>query len=168
MPASFSFTLTADASAVVPAAGTVPPSPVVTGQASTAKKSGLLWPLKLGSNGNFVTGVGDDLRTARVAFVMATRASSSSGSGEIPMRMRLGSTAHLLLNTSFNDVREALAVVYGQRALATALPNEIVMSAEVESFDTGEVNVTLFVADRRTVDRSALKKVPVKIARRPK
>lgn len=166
MPATFTFTLTPDASSsvVAPAA---PAQPVVLGQASTAKKSGLIWPFTVGSSGNPVTGMGDDLRESRVAFVVATRASSHAASGEIPMRMRLGSIAYLLLNTSFNDVREGLAVVYGQRALSQALPNEVVMAAEVETHENGEVNVTLYVADRRTVDRANPSKVPIKIARKP-
>ncbi len=82
------------------------------------------------------------------------------------MRMRLGSLAHLLLNTSFNDVREALAVLYGQRAMSAALPYELVMAAAVDSDTKGEVNVTLFVADRRTVDKGKLQRIPVKITRR--
>ena len=166
MPASFVFTLTPDPSSSV-SAPAAPAQPVVLGQASTAKKSGLIWPFRIGSNGNPVTGMGDDLRESRVAFVGATRASSHAGAGEIPMRMRLGSTMHLLLNTSFNDVREGLAVVYGQRALSNALPNEVVMAAEVETHENGEVNVTLYVADRRTVNRSTQTKVPIKIARKP-
>ena len=166
MPATFTFTLTPDASsAIVPPAA--PAMPIVLGQASTAKKSGLVWPFRVGSNGNPKTGMGDELREARVAFVVATRASSHAGAGEIPMRMRVGSIAYLLLNTSFNDVREGLAVVYGQRALANALPNEVVMGAEVETHDSGEVDVTLYVADRRTIDRTQQMKVPIKIARKP-
>ena len=166
MPATFTFTLTPDVSSSI-TAPSAPAMPIVLGQTSTAKKSGLLWPFSLGSNGNPNTGMGDELREARVAFVVATRASSHVGAGEIPMRMRLGSIAYLLLNTSFNDVREGLAVVYGQRALANALPNEVVMAAEVETHESGEVDVTLYVADRRTVDRTQTRKVPIKIARKP-
>lgn len=165
MPATFTFTLTPDASSSV-AVPASPSQPVVLRQASTAKKSGLVWPFRVGSNGNPATGMGDELRESRVAFVVATRASSHVGAGEIPMRMRLGSIAYLLLNTSFNDVREGLAVVYGQRALSNAMPNEVVMAAEVETHENGEVNVTLYVADRRTVDRTRPMKVPIKIARK--
>ncbi len=165
MPASFAFTLVPDTAANVPTVS-APAAPVVIGQASTAKKSGLVWPFKIGANGNPVTGTGDVLRESRVGFVMSTRASSTRASGEIPMRMRLGSLAHLLLNTSFNDVREALAVLYGQRAMSAALPYELVMAAAVDSDTKGEVNVTLFVADRRTVDKGKLQRIPVKITRR--
>lgn len=165
MPATFTYTLVPDPSSQVEAPA-APAPPVVLAQASTAKKSGLIWPFRVGSNGNPVTGTGDDLREARVAFVFATRATSPRGAGEIPMRMRLGSTAYLLLNTSFNEAREGLAVVYGQRALEQALPSETVMAAEVESTDSGEVTVTLYVADRRSTNRARLSKVPVKIIRK--
>jgi hypothetical protein len=165
MPATFTFTLADEAAQGAPSAA-APAAPIVVAPASTAKKAGLAWPFRVGSNGNPVTVTGDDLREARVAFVVATRASSVRGAGEIPMRMRLGSLAHLLLNTSFGDVREPLAVVYGQRAMASALPNELVVAAEVTSNEDGEVDVVLYVVDRRNAGRSQPRQVPIRIVRK--
>lgn len=165
MPATIEFTLVQEATSAAPSAG-APAVPIVLTQGSTAKKSGLAWPFRVGSNGNPVTVAGDDLRETRVAFVVGTRASSVRGAGEIPMRMRMGSLVHLLLNTSFGDVREALAVVYAQRALNNALPDELVAAAEVTSDEDGEVEVVLFVADRRSTDKGRLRQVPLTINRK--
>lgn len=163
MPATIDFNLADETTTAAPSA-TTPAVPVVVVPGSTAKKTGLAWPFRVGANGNPNTVTGDDLRETRVAFVGATRASSARGAGEIPMRMRLGSLLHLLLNTSFGDVREALAVVYGQRALANALPDEIVVGAEVTSDEDGQVDLELSVADRRS--RSLFRKVPVTVNRK--
>jgi hypothetical protein len=168
MPATFSFAL-----ATVPAPSFTPPAaapaPVVLGQASTAKKAGLAWPFRVTASGNPATVTGDALRETRIAFVMATRASSTSGAGEIPMRMRVGSQAHLLLNTSFNEVRESMAAVYGQRAVGTIFPGEVVVAAEVESSDDGTVNVTLSVVDTATLTQrgiqGTLRRVPFLVRR---
>ena len=166
MAIQFGFTLVPDPASLAAAPATAKLMDPLS-QVPAARKAGLRWPFKLGADGNPITVTGDALRETRVAFVLGTRASGPKSSGEIPSRMRIGSLYHLLLNTSFSAARQGLAIVYGESALAQALPNERVVAArETVEAGSGTVTVELAVVDRRSLDKSRLLRVPVNVVRR--
>lgn len=166
MVIQFGFTLVPDP--VSPLAANTAPKPTAPLSAvSPARKAGLRWPFKLGADGNPITVTGDDLRETRIAFVLGTRASSHVGAGEIPSRMQIGSLFHLLLNTSFTAAREGLAMIYAERALSQALPNERVVGArETVEAESGTITLELASVDRRSLDKSRLLRVPVSVVRK--
>lgn len=167
MSVSASYALVSPSAATPPAAQ-VSSSPLEPAPPPAAKE-GIVRPFRLGANGNPVTASGEALRASRIEQVLSTRSSGGLFSGELLWLMRFGSQYELLLQTNLTDERAPLAVIYGQDALARALPSEVVERADVIVDDEAEhLEVVLYTRERaargapRTVRPATTARVKVK------
>ncbi|RTL27582.1 MAG: hypothetical protein EKK55_05980 [Rhodocyclaceae bacterium] len=145
MPASTTYTLIAPAApAVQPSSEVLDPLPPA---AQPSARRGVLRPFRFGADGNPVTGTGEALRTSRVAQVLGTTSRGPRSAGELRWNGAFGSQLERLRQSSFDDAKAALTVIYARDALARPLPTEIVEKADVV-VDGENIDVTLYTRQR--------------------
>lgn len=95
-------------------------------------KRGITLPFRVTpGDADIATATGDALREIHVETVLSARASSDGEIGEIAWDPDRGSALDALRNAAASPAVADFAALYAERALAYALPNEVLRASDV-------------------------------------